>query len=494
MAFTPTKTLSPEVLSHFNFNPDSGGFYNFNQPWQDPITGTWYQPEQGHGNFGDAGDGLIPAATGILAYDSLDVGKPIYRYDTEGNFSNAYERQKSNATADFLTFLAVALSMGTLAPALAAGEAVGGAAAGSFGALDLGGGLSMLPSGEVLGSSGLGTLGSSISNVGIMDMVGAGGLEGLAGGATMAAPWEAGFEGSSALLDGSGAVNPSSIIDGSSFANPSSVFNAAKDSQLANSAIEAGAPGFEQFGGDALSGYTSAGIPSVNISNTGTPTSSAGSSTSLPKIPSVPGTGGGSSSSGGSSSGGLNLGSLLSLIGGGLDWQRQQQASTDMLNYLKERQALNDNLYKPGSPEYNALWDEMSRKDAAAGRNSQYGPRSVDLAARIAQIKADANTKLTTGISNVYANALNQRASAPAGLFSQIPGILGNGSGGTLNLSSIINNLGGLLGNGSTNLGSGININPDGSISGIGNDGWDITGNSSGSNEDIWNMINNWSM
>jgi recombinational DNA repair protein RecT len=97
-----------------------------------------------------------------------------------------------------------------------------------------------------------------------------------------------------------------------------------------------------------------------------------------------------------------------------------------MLDYLKTQQAKVDNLYSPGSSEYNTLWDTMSRKDAAAGRMSQYGPRSVDLGARIAQIKADNTVRMTTGIGSLYKNALDQEASAPAGLMAQLERLFTN--------------------------------------------------------------------
>jgi hypothetical protein len=109
-----------------------------------------------------------------------------------------------------------------------------------------------------------------------------------------------------------------------------------------------------------------------------------------------------------------------------------------MLDYLKQRQSMNDNMYAPGSPEYNALWDKMSAADAAAGRNSQYGTRSVDLAAKIAQLKMNANTQLTSNIAKNMSTAYNQRASAPAGLSSSLQNVLGSG-----NLNDILNLLGG---------------------------------------------------
>ena len=48
------------------------------------------------------------------------------------------------------------------------------------------------------------------------------------------------------------------------------------------------------------------------------------------------------------------------------------------------------NTYTPGSPEYNLLAQQMARKDAAAGRNSQYGTRANDLAATIAKLRMNA--------------------------------------------------------------------------------------------------------
>jgi hypothetical protein len=132
---------------------------------------------------------------------------------------------------------------------------------------------------------------------------------------------------------------------------------------------------------------------------------------------------------------GFGLKDILGLAGGLWDMNNQKNASADMLSYLKERQGINDNMYAPGSSEYNALWDEMSRKDAAAGRNSQYGPRSVDLAARIAQLKMDANTRMTTGIGSLYKDSLDQGAGSNAGILSAL-GALGQNNS-SMDLSGI---------------------------------------------------------
>jgi hypothetical protein len=112
-----------------------------------------------------------------------------------------------------------------------------------------------------------------------------------------------------------------------------------------------------------------------------------------------------------------------------------------MLDYLKGQQAKIDNLYSPGSPEYNYLMDQMSRQDAAAGRNSQYGPRSVDLAAKIAQIKADATARMTGSTMNGYQSAFNQNASAGASLGAGLGSIFKPNGPVTVNLDSVWNSI-----------------------------------------------------
>jgi hypothetical protein len=55
------------------------------------------------------------------------------------------------------------------------------------------------------------------------------------------------------------------------------------------------------------------------------------------------------------------------------------------------------NSYAPGSPEYQLLAQEIARKDAAAGRNSQYGTRANELAGQIAKIRMNALQGMQTG-------------------------------------------------------------------------------------------------
>jgi hypothetical protein len=78
------------------------------------------------------------------------------------------------------------------------------------------------------------------------------------------------------------------------------------------------------------------------------------------------------------------------------------------------------NMYAPGSPEAIAMEREMARKDAAAGRNSQYGIRATDYAGNVAKFKT---------------NALSNAQSAQNGLAAAQ---MGNQYGG---LNSMFNNL-----------------------------------------------------
>jgi hypothetical protein len=139
---------------------------------------------------------------------------------------------------------------------------------------------------------------------------------------------------------------------------------------------------------------------------------------------------------GGGGQGGFDMsglaGALGPLAGGLMSAQRQGDAAQKMMAWLNGQQQRIDNLYAPNSPEYNYMFDQMSRQDAAAGRNSQYGPRSVDLAAKIAQIKADENARLAASFARPYSEALNQNAGRFQGLFGALGNTGANGSLGGL--------------------------------------------------------------
>lgn len=147
----------------------------------------------------------------------------------------------------------------------------------------------------------------------------------------------------------------------------------------------------------------------------------------VPKVPIPPGGGGTGTGSGGT--GGFNPMDLLTLLGGAYDMHRQEAMQQKMLDYLNGRQQINDQMYKPGSPEANYMQQQMDAKDAAAGRNSQYGVRADNLAGQLAKLRMDANTQMTTGIANVYSNAINKQGGADAGLLSALGNLSKNGGG-----------------------------------------------------------------
>jgi hypothetical protein len=178
---------------------------------------------------------------------------------------------------------------------------------------------------------------------------------------------------------------------------------------------------------------------------------------SMPSLGSIiKGIGGVAGALGGGSGGG-GLQDLLGVIGGGVDAKRQGDAAKAMEAWLKSNQAKMDGYMNPNSPEYKAMWEEMSRKDAAAGRNSQYGPRTSDFLAEVAKAKAENTLRFTTGTSRAYADALNQNASKYAGLSAGLGNFLQGGSGGG-GLSSILNGLFGGAGGGGGNASGGADL------------------------------------
>jgi hypothetical protein len=176
-----------------------------------------------------------------------------------------------------------------------------------------------------------------------------------------------------------------------------------------------------------------------------------------PQIPTVPnintgGTpnvpGGGNGGGGNTGNGNFDIASLLQLLGGISDLDAGDRSTDTILEWLNGQQSYIDGLYAPGSDEYNALWDQMSRTDAAAGRNSQYGPRSVDLAARLAETKGNLRTKLATGVADVYSSSINRENSSHSGLTSALGNLFGGSNSAQTNqlFNSILSLFGGSSG------------------------------------------------
>lgn len=271
--------------------------------------------------------------------------------------------------------------------------------------------------------------------------MGGGALAGAMGGAEAGAAGAGGFLGdaTAAGYGGLGAEGMTAAEAAASMGGGASIGGGTTLAEMAGAG--AGATGAGALGTAVASGAGGTSTAGLSLS----PTQVLGGAKTLGSLFSGGGDGG-SGGLGGVLGGGSSLLETLSKLGiGAYDYKQQKEASDNMMNWLKERQAINDNMYKPGSTEYNALWDEMSRKDAAAGRNSQYGPRSVDLAARIAQLKMDNNTRLTGAIANNMAAANNQNARAASSLETALGSLLApkatNGGSYDSSLITLINNL-----------------------------------------------------
>jgi len=83
-------------------------------------------------------------------------------------------------------------------------------------------------------------------------------------------------------------------------------------------------------------------------------------------------------------------------------YAKNQMANRQQQMYNQNRADIL-NTYMPGSPEYNLLKQEMDRKDAAAGRNSQYATRANEFAGKIAGLRMNALSNMQ-GNQNTLGN------------------------------------------------------------------------------------------
>jgi len=101
---------------------------------------------------------------------------------------------------------------------------------------------------------------------------------------------------------------------------------------------------------------------------------------------------------------------------------QQMFARQNVGNALKDRyDQLNagiNNMYAPGSPEALAMEQALARKDAAGGRNSQYGTRAVDLQAAIAKTKAQQVASLNSGQNSLLAGGTTYQNTGLSSLFN----------------------------------------------------------------------------
>jgi hypothetical protein len=423
--FTPRGTIDPQILDYYKNNPAFSG--TASMQLGKPIMAGGYQISPSFNALnGNSANGTQSGGefNGVSAWDGKD---PKYQqYDATGKYLGDYDVSHHSLMEKVAPFIPALFAGGAMA--LGGGAAMGGTTAAT------GGGISSTLDGAMFPYAA--TAGGEI---------GAGTAE-LSAGAGLGVGAPLGADAMAAYGGLAGSVTPEAMA-GTMGMTPGA-FEALGAGGIgaagAAAGMGAGTSAGSGIGSTLLNGAGKAGVGSVlnSILNGGGSDSNSG------------GSGGGS---GGGIFGNLNgtdISSLLGMLGGGVDAYRQGKAAQDMKAWLDSQQGKIDNLYKPGSPEYNALWDQMSRQDAAAGRNSQYGPRSVDLAARIAQIKADETTRFTAGTSRAYSDALNQNAGRFAGLNAGLNNgnQLGGGLGPLLNkilkggsntdLTSLLNQIG----------------------------------------------------
>ena len=388
--------------------------------------GTVYQPIMSGGGNGGENESGSPTLQGYAVYDPnhQEEGDPFKMYDQNGKLISNNVFASENGWKDFAVFAISAVAMAFGIPAMMeAGAAGAGTAGTTFGVVDS---TVTLPSAATALSGatpGLGLQATAGPGLQLASATGAPGLTAAAGpGLTLAAP--TGGLGLSAEIAGN--VLTGGLTDGL-----------------------AGGSG-TLLGPNGLAGT----VQMADGTFLQNPSLLPGASfPSLPSTPPVPGGGAGTNAPPGTddlaktinkvatTGGTLNdiIRGVAQVAAGAKDASAQRGAANDMLAWLKSQQAKIDGLYAPGSPEYNLLKQQMEAQDAAAGRNSQYGVRAVDLAAKIAQIKAQYTAQLTQGIAGNMSAAFNQNASADSGLAATIGKVLGGSSSGGLDVGGLIN-------------------------------------------------------
>jgi hypothetical protein len=334
--------------------------------------------------------------------------------------------QINKRMTDFAIFIASIVTAGAASAYFGAGAA----ATGSSGAATLGGeALTTLPSGGMaatgslapVGSAGTGVLGSGLTTMGVpgisTELLGTG----LAG-STTAAGVIPGLEytlGGSIMAGSPGTLSTSTGLG-------SAVTNFVNTGAGLTPLVPGGTGGLPST---PPTSPTTPGAPTTPTTPTApiTPTTPT-----IPKVPVIPTTGGGGgTTTTGTTGGGGNLGSLLSLLYGAYSKNNISDQLKGTLDELK-------NMYKPGSPEAELMRKKIEARDAAAGRRSQYGPREVELAGKLADARM--RTLSSPGFMNMQAAYMNN---APgSGGLSELFGSLSSGgavSGGLGLIGSLLN-------------------------------------------------------
>lgn len=324
------------------------------------------------------------------------TGKQVLKLDETRGWKAYDERSTKDVYKDFAEKAAITAAAATGVGAL--GEALGGAGAGSgIGAASGAGHLT-----PALLESGLGTAGYGASSA-------TGTLGSIAGGA--------GAVGGSGLIPGTGTTG----LQATAGAIPPTGGGIGSLAATIGTGLSTVGNGLEDIIGrgigDLLPPVGQSVIPNIvnpplgSPLNPGTPNIPGIPNTpnvsGTPNVPNVPG--GGGNTGGGPSS----LSDLLNLYS---QYQQHQQMG-DVISQLSD-------MYGPNSPYAKDLQDNLQRRDSAAGRSSQYGPREVELQAKLASQHSQNLLALPSIYQNMGGN-LNGMLGSGQRLFEGIGGMQG---------------------------------------------------------------------
>ena len=382
-------TQTPGWLSGANQWLSSGQSGTSGGSYYDQATGKYIMPTFAKGGYDSAtGDYASGALTGWNAYDRLPGNNasdysntPFTSFDATGKQTGTGQFGEIGKTDGIQTAALIGLALG--------GGAVLGNAAGLIGAPG--------------GSAGAG-VGGGVGGAGAGELSGAG-LDAALQAASQEALAAYGGAGQAAVNQVSGILSMGGTLSATDVAGI--------------------------VAATGLTGIDAANLTKKILADTG--------------ISSVLGTGSGANGGGGNKTGtgtgnvtinnntgsGLDIAGILAGLYGSV---AQNNAARDQRAWLDKQMSDINKLYAPGSPEHELLKQEMERKDAAAGRNSQYGPRATDLAAKIAEIKARNIANLA---GSTQGNVMNSITADKTSLNSLLAA-LGKSGPSVTNVSSLL--------------------------------------------------------
>lgn len=411
--------MDPDVAGYFNSEWQGQGAYPAAIQQKIAAANSLYQTQGWNGVLQHAKDIDVGVAQG--GYD-MSMAHPEKELTTGFNFG--WDDVKLIAAMAATVFGGGSIAAGMMG----SGAGAAGAAAGAAGAGEAAGGLG------AIGSSGLGAataagLDASIPSVFVTgSAAGAGGL-----GAGAVAAGAAGAAGLGSMMSGGGSPAPSATPAPSNTVDPNiptvNVTAPAGSYSGGIGAVGAGSLGtagavLSTLGNTPVDTSATSQIPNVQSGGTNIPESAlpplvmpntnqpvpvtlpadgmatnpaTGGLLGGTPVSSIPNPNPSGGTTGTTLPGGINAGSVLgglgSLFSGYQDY-KMNQADMDYYQGLLNKMM---GMYQPGTPEAGLMQHQMEAKDAAAGRNSQYGVRADNLAAQLAGQRAQIMTSPTFG-------------------------------------------------------------------------------------------------